>query len=360
LQPDRPGEVFVWDARTVKEPPDEDEIAYRRLQMQPNPWRYRSGYLAARAARDDFAAAFYLNLIPPDQRKAVGEQADSETIAALSKLAGEHYRAGNLEEAVPLFIEVLNYNKAKLGPEDLATIQTTDSLGRIYYRMGQLEKAIPLWEDVVKNRKAKADQWTSVAMLWLGRAYRDAGRLKDATTVLEDAVAKDTQSMGDLLDVYALAGEYAKIIARCEKQLADDRKANPKANPNPDLLTRLGRAYLAQKKWSEAEPHFRQCVALWEKYRPDHWTTFEAQSLLGEALLGQKKYAEAEPLLLKGYEGLKERSNMLESRDAPRLKEAVERLVQFYEQTDKKDEAAKWRKVLAAIQAADKKPKTKP
>jgi WD40 repeat protein len=66
---EQPGEVFVWDARRSKEPPDEEEIAYRRQQMQPNPWRYREAYLAARAARDDFAAAFYLNLIPPDERR---------------------------------------------------------------------------------------------------------------------------------------------------------------------------------------------------------------------------------------------------------------------------------------------------
>jgi WD40 repeat protein len=66
---DKPGEVFVWDARTGKEPPDEEEIAYRRLHTRPSPARYRAGYLAARAAKDDFAAAFYLNLIPPHERK---------------------------------------------------------------------------------------------------------------------------------------------------------------------------------------------------------------------------------------------------------------------------------------------------
>jgi WD40 repeat protein len=65
----RPGEVFVWDTRIGKEPPDEEEIAYRRLHMRSDVRRYRAGYLAARAAKDDFAAAFYLNLIPPDQRK---------------------------------------------------------------------------------------------------------------------------------------------------------------------------------------------------------------------------------------------------------------------------------------------------
>jgi WD40 repeat protein len=57
---------------------DEDELAYRRLHTQPKVDRYRAGYLAARAAKDDFAAAFYLNLIPPDQRKGVLAQADAD------------------------------------------------------------------------------------------------------------------------------------------------------------------------------------------------------------------------------------------------------------------------------------------
>ena len=43
--------------------PDEEEIAYRRLYTQPNVGRYREGYAAARAAKDDFAAAFYLKLL---------------------------------------------------------------------------------------------------------------------------------------------------------------------------------------------------------------------------------------------------------------------------------------------------------
>src|SRR5262249_32924901 len=135
--------------------PDEEEIAYRRLHMQPNPSRYRAGYLAARAARDDFAAAFYLNLIPPDERKGVLEQAEANACAALSELAVEHERAGKPEKAVPLYIEVLKFHKAKFGPEDPVTIQTAETLGLIYYQMGQFEKAIPLWEEVVKHRKAK-------------------------------------------------------------------------------------------------------------------------------------------------------------------------------------------------------------
>ena len=69
--------------------------------------------------------------------------------------------------------------------------------------------------------------------------------------------------------------------------------------------------------------------------------------MLGGALLGQKKYADAEPLLLAGYEGMKQREKTIPPQDKDlRLREALERLVQLYEATDKKDEAAKWRKEL--------------
>jgi eukaryotic-like serine/threonine-protein kinase len=350
------GGVFLWDApipthevelagHKVPLVPDEEEIAYRRLHTQPNPSRYRSGYLAARAAGDDFAAAFYLNLIPPDDRKAALALADADALAALSRLAQKYWNAGRLEEAVPLRIEILNANKAKLGPEDPATIEAANYLANVYRRMGQFEKAIPPLEDVLKARTAKLSRdnpQTLITMRMLAEVYKDAGRLPQAIALLEEVAAKAPHAVVTriLLDAYALAGEHAKVIARCQKQLAEDRKSRPDADPNTDLLARLGRAYLAQKNWSEAEPHLRECVTLREKNWPDNWLTFEVQSLLGGALLGQKKYAEAEPLLLKGYEGLKEREKSL---DAPRVPEALDRLIELYTATNKPDEAEKWR-----------------
>jgi hypothetical protein len=41
--------------------PDAEELSYRLLHTQPNSGRYREGYEAARAAKDAFAARFYLN-----------------------------------------------------------------------------------------------------------------------------------------------------------------------------------------------------------------------------------------------------------------------------------------------------------
>jgi len=107
--------VYVWDAGTGKELPDEEEIAYRRLHTAPNLGRYRKGYLAARAARDDFVANFYLNLVPPAERAALAAQADVGALADLTRRAEEYLRNGKRGLAVPLLVEIVNVKKAGLG-----------------------------------------------------------------------------------------------------------------------------------------------------------------------------------------------------------------------------------------------------
>ena len=72
--------------------------------------------------------------------------------------------------------------------------------------------------------------------------------------------------------------------------------------------------------------------------------------------MGQKKYADAEPLLLAGYEGMKQREKTIPPQGKVRIPEAIERLVQLYEATGKKNDAARWRKVLQMLKGAEKKP----
>ena len=99
-------------------------------------------------------------------------------------------------------------------------------------------------------------------------------------------------------------------------------------------------------KFAEAEPVARECLALREKLIPDSWYRFNAESLLGGSLLGQKKYADAEPLLLAGYEGLKQREEKIPAAGKSRPREALQRLVQLYEETNRPDQAAKLKKEL--------------
>jgi WD40 repeat protein len=73
--------------------PDEEELAYRRLHTQPILWRYREGYQAAQAAKDDFAARFYLKLLPRPERTLLEAPAtaDREIAAGRTQAALVHF-----------------------------------------------------------------------------------------------------------------------------------------------------------------------------------------------------------------------------------------------------------------------------
>jgi hypothetical protein len=63
--------------------------------------------------------------------------------------------------------------------------------------------------------------------------------------------------------------------------------------------------------------------------------------------------AEAKPLL-SGYQGLKQRAATTPAEDQVRLNEALQRLMQLYEEWGKKDAAATWRQELEATQPRPK------
>ncbi len=123
------------------------------------------------------------------------------------------------------------------------------------------------------------------------------------------------------------------------------QRARATANPTAAAaeLALVGMQLLAHATPAAAEPILRDCLELRERKQADDWKTFNTQSLLGRALLGQKKYAEAEPLLLKGYEGMKQREKTIPPQGATRLPEALDRLIELCTATNKPEEAKKWR-----------------
>jgi hypothetical protein len=134
------------------------------------------------------------------------------------------------------------------------------------------------------------------------------------------------------------------------------QKAGDSSVEYAGALASLGRNLLLQDKAADASPILRECLAIRQKKQPDAWTTFNTQSMLGSALLGQKEYTDAEPLLRQGYEGMEERQDKIPGPfKAQRLSEALQRLVQLYEATGNKDEAARWRKELAEMKSSAEK-----
>jgi serine/threonine protein kinase/tetratricopeptide (TPR) repeat protein len=355
------------DAGRVKEalPLYQETLKLQQAKLGPyHPLTLTSMNSLARAYQDagQLDKAVRLHEETLQLRKAKLGPDHPDTLTSMNNLAEAYRAAGQLDKALPLLEEVLKSMKARLGPDHPHMLRTMHNLALVYSQKKWFDRSIPLFEETLKRREAKLGRNhpdTLLTVANLGVNYRDAGRLKEALPLLEEAhrAAGKYPSLRwvgtSLLEAYVKAGEMARFASLLQEQLNEIRKAAPKDSPQlADRIAQISMALLELQKGAEAEPLLRECLAIRQKTQPDAWSTFNTQSMLGGALLGQKKYADAEPLLLAGYQGMKKQEAQIPLEGKVRLTEAVERLVQLYEATGKKDEAAKWRKELKALRPA--------
>ena len=295
------------------------------------------------------------------------------TLAALSTLAVIYDESGQRDKARPLYEEALQRTRTVLGPEHPDTLNAVNNLAIAYQEAREFEKSLPLFEELVTlSQRVLGEKHpkTALAMANLGVNYRDVGRLDEAVTMLERAHGMRVLSgvRTALLETYVAAGEREKTVALVGEFVVAAREQMQAGSPDlASALTSLGKSLLDVKADAEAEPLFRDSLAIRTRTEPDLWTTFDTSSLLGAALAGagqqvggdnasaQAKLVEAVPLLVQGYEGMKLRERQMPADKKGQLIEALERLVQLFEALEKPEEAAKWRDELEAtkIRLAD-------
>jgi hypothetical protein len=112
----------------------------------------------------------------------------------------------------------------------------------------------------------------------------------------------------------------------------------------------LGRIRMIQKRWAEAEALLRESLNSRDAEGPYSWQMSLRRAELGQVLMEESKFAEAEPLLVAGYRGLVERKAVVPA--IVSIRQAGERIVQLYDRWGKPDQAAQWRKELAAGEPA--------
>jgi eukaryotic-like serine/threonine-protein kinase len=288
--------------------------------------------------------------------------------------------AGRLDAAEAEYRHALAlYEKASADFPNLAVL--TERRGTVKVRLVELLR----WRGILREAKSMyrqaaehggAPEWNEYA--WFLASCRDPN-VRDGTNAVafaEKAVAatnrKDANYLDTLSAAYAEIGQFAKAISieqeaisvshseREKRDLASQLLPYENKSPRrdqPDLAAvtaQLTKALLEEKKFTQAEPMARECLAIREKKLPDDWRTFNARSMLGGSLLGQKKYADAEPLLLSGYEGMKQREGNIPLEGKVRLSDALQRLVQLYQATKRPDQAAEWKQKLAALDKSEK------
>jgi len=295
---------------------------------------------------------------------------------SLSWLASILAAQGKISEAERHYHEALEIRRAAYPVGHPLIANALNNLAKFHWQQGKLDQSIPMFEEVLALQEAARGRQhpaTLMAVANLGVNYKDAGRLAEAIPLLEEVyraskqdptVARIWSEARPLLDAYARTADPAKpesvasAMTLARELVADARAKLPKDSPElAAQLATLSLTLLKLNAWDEAEPLMRECLAIREQTQPDAWTTFNTRSMLGGVLLGQNRLAEAEPLLLKGYQGMKDREAAIPPQaKVLRIPEALERLVALCEAWDKAEpgkgydaKAEEWRiKLLAA------------
>jgi tetratricopeptide (TPR) repeat protein len=289
--------------------------------------------------------------------------------AGLRRTLGEAYLAlGDYSTAEPMFRRALEVRERMLGKENRDTIISVHNLALLLEAKGDYAGAESLYRrtlEVQERTLGKEHPDTLVNINNLAVILQNKGDYPGAEPLFRRALEVSARTLGKehpntLVIVNNLArllqdtGDYAGAKSLFRRALEVTERTLGKEHPDTlATVDNLARLLDVKGDHAGAEPLYRGGLSLRQKQFPDDWRTFASRSLLGGSLLGQQKSAEAEPLLLSGYEGMKQREDQIPASSRPLLKEALQRLVQLYETTDRKDQATAWQRKLAEFEQAE-------
>jgi tetratricopeptide (TPR) repeat protein len=274
----------------------------------------------------------------------LGENAQAEAVYA-EAIAAERRNSGGDGVVVAQYLG------------DLATLQQVSG------RRAEAEAAFREGLQALREHSEGAAQGELAAMLLhhLADVLRERKALPEARLLAEEGYAlfrrnpgwprAERQHAGFVLkEILVAQGDLEAAAVVCRQRLEDlQADGQPDSPERAGLLSEFTLVLLADQKFPEAEAVARQSLMIREKQIPDDWRTFNSRSLLGGALLGLKRFAEAEPLLRSGYEGMKKRETKIPPQGKPRLREALQRLVQLSEETGRPEQAQAWKQELSGL-----------
>src|SRR5262249_44792575 len=194
--------------------------------------------------------------------------------------------------------------RAKLAPGHPDTLFSMQDLATFYLERGRYDEGEALLKEVLAAQRTKLSAEHPDTLLTLNNLaefYRDRGRYREAEPLYQEAVAGARRTHGlshpttqQIIRSLALLHSNQRTPQLAEALLRElaaclREKSGPESVPYANQLWWLAMNLLDQRKFAEAEPVARDCLAVRAKDRPDAWPTYHTRSLLGGALLGQGK-----------------------------------------------------------------------
>lgn len=238
---------------------------------------------------------------------------DDLVVTALSHLAIVYRDDGKLDQATPLFEEMVALQEKQLGPEHPELMANLNNLSDIYRNQGRYAKAESLLKRVLSvNERVMGPEHPNVATSLnnLAMVYRVQGKYRDAEALYRRTLAIDEKvkglnnpdvasSLHNLAVLYREEGRYSEAEPLFLRSLAMRQQLLGLEHPQTaGSLNHLAVLRAATGRPAEAERLFGQSLKIREKVLgPEH--PHVAVTLTNLASLYQKlgRYREAEPLL---------------------------------------------------------------
>ncbi|MFN8179646.1 MAG: tetratricopeptide repeat protein [bacterium] len=299
-------------------------------------------------------------------RKLLGARHPS-VLASEVNFAAALQQQREYKDAESLYREAIDGMRTVLGSDHPNTLRAQTALGEMYLDLGRGDDAEPVVNEALASAEKTLgpDHAVTIRLLAdLGWVHRVRGDLAQSEADYREVLARRARTLGpDNPDTIRARWQLARALVdrgRCaegerlaREALAASRRATPAGPENTSQsLLFLGTALLGQKKPADAERALRECVEL--RSTPpaaETWDTAYARNALGAALAAQGRFAEAESLLVASGEAL---AKLAAPHD--RLREALSRVVAYYETREAADPEARsarrsahWRDLLAKL-----------
>jgi serine/threonine protein kinase len=262
-------------------------------------------------------------------------QSDDHRFVVYSRnnLALSLWDEGQVDEAVRTMRRAVTAGERQWGTDSWQTATLYNNLATMHLGQDHLDAAEELLQKALVIRA------------------RDLGAKDAATTETKFHLAQLAEKKGELPAAVHLYREVVELLSEAPE--TDNRKLAGTLIQLAAVLGDLG-------DHQSAEREARLSLELYERDHPDDWRADAARSVLGAALLGQKRYEDAQALLQRGYAGLDRRWQVIPFSDRSQVREAIARLIEYYDAVENAAECSKWQDKLRQFDERATRPNTEP
>lgn len=363
--------------------------------------------LLSSMSKFDESVALFEKILPLLEAAMGGEH--HITVASKLNYARVLKQLKRLDEAEVIEEQLVEISRRRFGPDHVTTITVMNNYASTLIKRGKTEKALSIREDVLeKSRRISGENHPSTLAILanIGFTLKALKRYPEAIIRIEESIAgfdsvfgpQHPTNMiikGNLAGIYGLQGDWSKAaeiwrwkldiqkaelepghpqrvltsvdLAKAYDNLSEPAKSVPLWTALVDVqrenrgvedletiatIQNLAIAYLAQFDDGAAEPLLREILPLRTRLRPDHWSTFLAQSSLGGIVARKQEFATAEPLLLTGYEGMRAHQSDIPAAMKHHLPAALKNIIDLYVAWGRTDDANQWQAEFDLLESA--------